>query len=186
MVASTPICCLTVNRTAARPRRATPAAAQAATPRPCSPPPNPVAAADVRLSLRVLRRLAGPLEPVLLALLHPRIAGQQPGLAKRQSMRIRIDLEQGARDAVADRAGLTRDSAAFDLDHRVEAALGPGDPERHADFGLVDGVAEVLVERATVHDDLPLAGEQTDPGDRRLAATCPGVESRDRHFAPRQ
>ena len=36
------------------------------------------------LALGVLRRLAGPLEAVLLALLHPRVAGEEAGLAERQ------------------------------------------------------------------------------------------------------
>jgi len=98
----------------------------------------------------------------------------------------RLLLEQRPGDAMADRAGLAGHTAALDLDHRVEPALGPGDPEGHADLGLVDGVSEVLVERAAVHDDLALTGQQADASDRRLAATCPGVESRDRHFAPRQ
>ena len=45
------------------------------------------------LALGVLRRLAGPLEAVLLALLHPRVAGEEAGLAQRQA------------DAPRDRAG---------------------------------------------------------------------------------
>ena len=129
-----------------------------------------------RLALGVLRRLAGSLEPVLLAFLHPRIAGQEAGLAERQAMPLGVELEEGPGDAVADRAGLAGDAAALDLDHHVEAALGPGDPERHADVGLVDRVPEVLLERTAVDHDLALARQEPDAGDGRLAATGAGVE----------
>ena len=44
------------------------------------------------LALRVLRRLARALEAVLLPLLHPRIAGQETGLSKREAM-LRVQLE---------------------------------------------------------------------------------------------
>src|SRR6186997_1617988 len=96
---------------------------------------------DVPLALRVLRRLASPLEPVLLALLHARVAREEASLAERRSVGVGVDLEQRPGDAMADRAGLAGHTAALDLDHRVEPALGPGDPEGHADLGLVDGVA---------------------------------------------
>ena len=82
---------------------------------------------------------------------------------------------------MADRAGLAGDAATLDLDHRVEMALGAGDPERHPDVGVVDGVAEVLLERPTVHDDLALAGQEADAGDRRLAAPGPGEEGGSGH-----
>src|SRR3972149_3862634 len=109
-----------------------------------------------RSALRVLRRLAGSLAAVLLALLHPRVAGEEAGLAKGQAA-FRIELEESTGEAVPDRAGLTRDPATLDLDDRVELALGSGDPERQADICLVDRVSEVLDERASVHDDLTLA-----------------------------
>src|SRR5688572_1556385 len=115
-------------------------------------------------ALRVLRCLPRPLQSVLLALLHPRIAGQEPRLAKRQAVAVGIDLEQRAGNAVPDGAGLTGHAAALDLDHHVEPTLGPGHPERHADLGLVDRIAEVLLERATVDHDLTLARQQPDTG----------------------
>jgi len=77
---------------------------------------------------------------------------------------------------VADRAGLAGHTATLDLDHRVETTFGSGDPERHPQVCLVDGVAEVLGQRSAVHDDLALAGEQANAGDRRLAAAGTGVE----------
>ena len=73
------------------------------------------------------------------------------------------------------------DPATLDLDHRVVATLGVGDPEGQADLRLVDGVAEVLVERATVDDDLALTGQESDASDGRLAAARPGVEGRGGH-----
>src|SRR5947207_13654187 len=91
------------------------------------------------LALGVLRCLASALQPVLLALLHPRVAGEEAGLAKRQPVRLGIDEEERPRDSVADRAGLAGDPTALDLDHRVVATLGAGHPEGHPDLGLVDG-----------------------------------------------
>src|SRR4029079_11136046 len=55
------------------------------------------------LPLGVLRRLSGTLEAVPLALLHPRVAGEQPGLAELEPMRLRIELEEGPGDPVANR-----------------------------------------------------------------------------------
>ena len=90
--------------------------------------------AGKRLALGVLRRLAGSLEAVLLALLHARVAREEAGLAERRrapsgsSRAARGRCHGGSR-----RPGLV--AAAFDLDHRVVAALGPGDPEGHQDLG---------------------------------------------------
>src|SRR4051794_26404551 len=134
-----------------------------------------------RLALRVLRCLACSLQAVLLALLHPRIARQQAGLAEWQSVGFGIQLQQSPGDAVADRTGLSGDPPALDLDHHVEAALGPGHPERHPHLRLVDRVAEVLLERSAVDHDLALTRQQPDAGDGRLATTGAGVESGDRH-----
>src|SRR3990170_7587933 len=75
-----------------------------------------------------------------------------------------------------DRACLPGHAAALDLDHRVIATFGPGDAEWHLEVGFVDGAAEVLRERATVDNDLSLAGEQPDPGHCRLPTARPGVE----------
>src|SRR5436190_23884726 len=146
--------------------------------RPCiarrgvGPYPDPSASA-----LGVLGGLSGPLEAVLLALLHPRIAGEEAALPKCEAV-LRVQLEQRPGDPVADRAGLAGDPAAFDLDHRVEAALGAGHAERHAHVGLVDRCPEMLDERPAVHHDLALTGQEANPGDRGLAATGAGVERR--------
>src|SRR5258706_15409735 len=89
---------------------------------------------------------------------------------------VRVELEERSSDPVADRAGLTGDPAALDLDHRVVAAVRVGDLERQSDVVLIDGGAEMLEERSAVDDDLALADEQPDPGDRRLATASPGIE----------
>src|SRR6266576_2226464 len=95
------------------------------------------------LALGVLRRLAGALEAVLLALLHARVAREQPGLAQLEAMALGIELEQGPGDAVADGAGLAAHSAALDLDHRVVPPVGVRHPEREENVRLVDGRAEM-------------------------------------------
>src|SRR2546423_5399754 len=84
---------------------------------------------------------------------------------------------------MADRAGLTRHATALDLDHRVVATLRPGHPERQADVGLVDRVAEVFVQRATVDDDLALTRQEPDAGDGGLASTGAGEERSRGHFS---
>src|SRR6476469_5317492 len=107
-----------------------------------------------RLTLGVLGSFARPLEPVLLAFLHPGISREQAGLAQRDAMAFGIELEQCPRDAVTDRARLAGHPAPLDLDHYVEAALRAGHPERHPHLGFVDGVPEVLLEGTTVDHDL--------------------------------
>src|SRR5438093_22594 len=113
-------------------------------------------------ALGVLRRLPCALQAVLLALLHPRVARQEAGLAEWHPGAVGIGGEKRAGDAVADRARLAVMAAALDLDHRVVVALGPSDAEGHGDLVQVDGVAEVLLERSAIDDDLALTGEQPD------------------------
>jgi hypothetical protein len=110
-----------------------------------------------------------------------RVTRQKSGLAERQAVAVRIELEQRAGDAVADRAGLAGHAAALDLDHRVEATLGPGDAEGHPDIGLIDRVPEMLHERAPVDDDLALTGQEPDAGDGGLAPARSRVEGRGGH-----
>src|SRR5580765_5074583 len=63
------------------------------------------------LPLRELEALAGAGLSVLLALLHPRVAGEEAFLAQRGAQRL-VDLDEGAGDAEANRAGLARQPAA--------------------------------------------------------------------------
>src|ERR1700690_3404398 len=123
-----------------------------------------------RSALGVLRRLAGSLEAVLLAFLHARVARQEAGLAQRQAEAVGFGLEEGPGDAVADGPRLALVAAALDLDHGVVAPLGAGHAEGQQQVGHVDGVAEMLVQRAAVDDDLAIATHEADAGDACLAA----------------
>src|SRR5688572_22971597 len=83
-------------------------------------------------ALRVLGRLPRALQAVLLALLGPRVAGQQPSLAQRGAC-VGMGAEEGTGDAVPDRSGLAGDAAAGDEDAGRVAALGLGHPEGQED-----------------------------------------------------
>ena len=66
-----------------------------------------------RLSLGVLRRLAGLLEAVLLAFLLPRVAGEEAGLLE-VGAQLGVELDERTGDAVAQGAGLARGPAAVE------------------------------------------------------------------------
>src|SRR5947207_7735869 len=72
--------------------------------------PNMVPPADTcrGSALRVLRRLAGLLQPVLLALLHPRVAGQKACLLQRRTV-LGVQVDQSTGDGQPQRTGLTGD-----------------------------------------------------------------------------
>src|SRR5690606_18428005 len=124
-------------------------------------------------TLAVLGRLAGLLETGLLALGHPRVAGEEAGLLQRRAV---LDVRglQRAGDAEAQRTGLAAGAAAVDPREHVELALQAEQHERLVHDLLVDLVREVLVQGPAV--DLPLAGAGDDahPGDGLLAAAGAG------------
>src|SRR5215207_4044165 len=131
---------------------------------PKSRPNEPVSA------LGVLGSLAGLLEPVLLALLDPRVPGEEAGLLESRAV-VRLDLDEGAGDGQAQGAGLTGDAAALEqTDDVVLLGLLEGH-ERLTDELLVHLVREVLLEGAAVELELAGAGEQPHPDDGLLAAT---------------
>src|SRR6185437_219988 len=121
-----------------------------------------------RLTLGVLRRLTGLLETGLLALLDPRVPGQEAGSLERGAT-VGVDKDQRPGDTQAQRARLAGDAAAGDPADHVELLLGAQGDERLVDELLVHLVREVLVERPVV--DLPLAGAGGDahPRDGLLA-----------------
>src|SRR5687768_9104874 len=80
------------------------------------------------LALGVLRRLASSLEAELLALLCPRIAGQETRRTQRGA-RIRMRADERAGDPVADGPGLPGDAPASDQHAGRVAALGLGHAE---------------------------------------------------------
>src|SRR5690349_5238363 len=72
-----------------------------------------------KLSLRKLEALACALLSVLLPFLDAWIACHQAGVFEGRTQ-VAIILEQRARNAVPDRSGLARGSAAGDIDHEVK------------------------------------------------------------------
>src|SRR3954452_7044687 len=70
------------------------------------------------LPLGVLRRLAGLLQAVLLALLHPGVAGEEAGLLQRRP-RLGVTVDERTRDAESHRTRLTGDAAALDAHEHV-------------------------------------------------------------------
>src|SRR6267378_1698258 len=135
------------------------------------------------LPLGVLRRLAGLLQAVLLALLDPGVPGQEAGLLQRRAV-FRVHQGQRPGHAEAQRARLPGDAAAGDPGHDVELVLRAQGHERLVDELLVHLVREVHVERPAVDRPLARAGEDTDPGDGLLAAAGASRVPGD-HRAPR-
>src|SRR5207248_2753249 len=110
------------------------------------------------LPLGVLRRLAGLLQAVLLALLDPGVPGQEAGLLQRRAV-LRVHQGQRPGHAEAQRARLPGDAAAGDPGHDVELVLRAQGHERLVDELLVHLVREVRVERPAVDRPLARAGE---------------------------
>src|SRR5690242_7191392 len=135
------------------------------------------------LPLGVLRRLAGLLQAVLLALLDPGVPGQEAGLLQRRAV-LRVHQGQRPGHAEAQRARLPDAAAAGDPGHDVELVLRAQGHERLVDELLVHLVREVDVERPAVDRPLARAGGDTDPGDSLLAAAGASRVTGD-HRAPR-
>src|SRR2546430_925733 len=110
--------------------------------------PNPIVSA-----LAVLGRLAGLLQTVLLALLDPRVTGEEAGLLQRLPG-VAVPLDQRAGDGQAQRAGLPGDAAALEVRPDVERLRLVQDHQRLADELLVHLVREVLLQRLAVQLEL--------------------------------
>src|SRR5688500_14232903 len=95
------------------------------------------------LALGVLRRLASSLEAELLALLGPRVAGQEARRTQRGA-RIGMRADERSGDPVADGSGLPGDATAGDEHAGRVAALGLGHAEGKEQGSLGRGTAEVL------------------------------------------
>src|SRR5919198_122820 len=122
----------------------------------------------VALALGVLGRLAGLLEPVLLALDHARVAGQKAALLQ-LGAQLHVELNQRAGDSVAQRARLPGHPAAVQAGDDVVALEGVGDPQRLSDHAAVGRVGKVVVEGPAVQLERPGALDQSDPGHGLLA-----------------
>src|SRR5688500_14578656 len=120
-------------------------------------------------ALGVLRSLASLLEPVLLALLDPRVTGEEAGLLQRRTV-LGLDLDQRAGDGEPQGAGLTGDAAALEQAHDVVLLALLQGHERLTDELLVHLVGEVLLEGAAVELELAGAREQPHADDGLLAA----------------
>src|SRR6185503_13854662 len=133
-------------------------------------------AAQRRLSVRgigssAFRVLLAPpclVQSHLLSLHLARIARHEAGCAQR-ALQPRIILDQGARDAVAHRAGLAALAAAVHVHQDVERRKVLGQVERLAHHHAAGLAAEEFVDRLAVDDEGALAGLEKDARDRALA-----------------
>src|SRR3990167_7686239 len=121
------------------------------------------------LTFRPLEALARSLLAVLLALLHPRVAGEQAAAAE-LGFQLGVGQGQGPRQAHPHRARLAGAAAAADADVGVVRVGGADEAKRLAGM-LPPGVAhKKLVELAPVYADLAGARAQVDAGYGSLAA----------------
>src|SRR5262249_53902925 len=106
-----------------------------------------------RSTLRVLRRLTGLLETVLLAFLDPDVPGEEAGLLERRAV-VGLVRDQRARDAQPQRTGLAGDAATAQVGDDVERLRLLGGHHRLLDELLVHLAREVGLEVTPVAGDL--------------------------------
>ena len=123
--------------------------------------------------MRELRRLAGLVEPGLLALDDACVAREE-ALALERHPQLGIGLDERTGDPVPHRAGLAGRAAAVDADADVERSLDAGGLQRCERQRAVGGAREVVLERPAVEPRLPVARAKDHARDRRLA--LPGAE----------
>src|ERR1700722_7205708 len=100
-------------------------------------------------ALGKLRLLAGLLQPGLLALLDARITRQEAA-ALELGTQVRVGLQQRARNAVAQRSGLSGDTAAVDPRDHIHPRLVADGLERVADHPAQRLTREIDVELLAV------------------------------------
>src|SRR6476619_465861 len=144
-------------------------------------PPDSAGAATT-LPLAELEPGPRPALAVLLAFLHPGVP-RQKALFLQLAPELRVELGQGARDPVADGAGLAGGPSARHPYEDVELLGRVHGQERLLDDHLQDVVREVLVERALVDGDGAGARDQPDARHRGFPATRGRVLDCDRQFA---
>src|SRR3982750_2280792 len=123
----------------------------------------------VLLPLAELELLAGLRAAGLLALDGTRVARQEAELTKLAAVAL-VDLHERAGDGEAQRAGLTRLSAALDVGLHVVLAEVVGRGERLLDRAHERGAREVVAEGAAVDVPLARAGLEVQAADGLLAA----------------
>src|SRR3990172_472957 len=121
------------------------------------------------LAFRPLEALARALLAVLLALLHPRVAGEEAALAE-LGFQLGIRHHQGPGQPQAHRARLAGAAAAGDADFGVELVGGADKPQRLAGMLPPGGARKELFQLAAVHPDAAAARADVDAGHRSLAA----------------
>src|SRR6185437_13557584 len=121
------------------------------------------------LTLGVLGRLTSLLQPVLLALLHPGVPGQEAGLLQRRTV-VGLDADQRAGDGQPQRTGLAGDAAAGQAGNDVVLVVLVQRDERLADQLLVHLVREVVLDGAAIELEVSGARHEPDPDDGLLAA----------------
>src|SRR4051812_22015983 len=128
------------------------------------------------LALRELRRLARLVQAGLLALDLTGVAREE-ALALERDAQLGIRLDECARDAVADCAGLAGQPTAVHPDAQVVLTLDPGDLQRRRDDRAPDRAREVVLDRLPVHPCGAVARPQDDACDRGLALAGAAVLS---------
>src|SRR5687767_4981106 len=96
-------------------------------------------------ALGELEALAGALLAVLLAFLHPAVAGKELAVAERR-VEFLVDLLESAGDAEHDGAGLAGEPAAVDANENVQLAHHPRCEQRRDGVILVFDFGEVVVD----------------------------------------
>src|SRR5688572_12302975 len=156
-------------RAAARPRSSAKEAVSSVLARPRTPSVPNCTADSPGSALGELLRLAGLDEAVLLALLLPRVAGEEAGLLQDDPL-LGVELSERAGDRHAQRAGLAGHAAAVDRRLDVVRLGNLGNAQRLGDDHPLGGGREVDVERTPVDRDVTGALAQAGAGDGLLAA----------------
>src|SRR5262245_13584475 len=133
----------------------------------------------LRLPLAELEALARARLPVLLALLHARVAGQE-ALAPEQRIHRLVLAHERSCDRHADGAGLAREPAARDAHAHVELVGDARHGERVERVPHECLAAQVVERGAAVHERLPLAREQAHARHGFLPAAGQGPRGRGR------
>src|SRR4029079_43577 len=120
-----------------------------------------------KLALGELRRLARLVQAGLLALDDAGVTREE-ALTLERDAHLRIRLDERARDAMPDGAGLTRRATPCDANAKVVGRRRLGDLKRRENHLAMEGAREVLVEGAAVDPRLTVAGSQDHASDRRL------------------
>jgi hypothetical protein len=116
-----------------------------------------------RLAFRELGAAPCPAETVLLALFHPGVAGQEP-LGAKSRLELRVHDFQGSGDSELAGVRLAGQSAAVNADHHVDLSANARDAERGKHRLALLLIAEELIERPLVDQNLSLTAANPDPG----------------------